>query len=127
MAMLAHARGLGAVAITSLEFSQGLIPRHSSGSRLWEIADVVLGNRRPARVALVEIPGAPRVGPGSSTASMALLNAMITATIERLSAAELEVPALLSERLPGEFEHNNELKSRCASRVRAWFTAMLFY
>lgn len=128
MAMLARARGLGVVAITSLEFSQSLIPRHSSGSRLCEIADVVLDNRCPAGDALVEVPGVTaRVGPGSSIASMALLNAMITATIERLSAAQLEVPVLLSERLPGELEHNNELKSRYASRVRAQFTAMLFY
>jgi uncharacterized phosphosugar-binding protein len=58
---------------------------------------------------------------------MALLNATMAATIERLSSQGLEVPVFLSERLPGEFEHNNELKRRFASRVRAQFTAMLFY
>jgi uncharacterized phosphosugar-binding protein len=128
MGLLSRARGLGVVAITSLAFSRSLTPRHSSGSRLFEIADVVLDNRCPAGDALVEVPGVTaRVGPGSSIASMTLLNAMIAATIERLSAAGLEVPVLLSERHPGEFEHNNELKSRYASRVRAQFTAMLFY
>ncbi len=128
MALLAKQRGLPVVAITSLEFSRSLTPRHSSGSRLFEIADVVLDNHCPAGDALVEVPGVrARVGPGSSIASMALLNAVITATIERLSELGREVPVLLSERLPGEFEHNNELKRRFASRVRAQFTAMLFY
>jgi uncharacterized phosphosugar-binding protein len=128
MAMLARERGLNVVAITSLEFSRSLPPRHTSGSRLFEIADVVLDNRCPAGDALVSVPGVPaKVGPGSSIASIALLNATIAATIERLSAGGREAPVLLSERLPGEFEHNNELKRRFASRVRAQFTAMLFY
>jgi uncharacterized phosphosugar-binding protein len=128
MAMLAQERGLRVVAITSLEFSRSLTPRHSSGSRLFEIADVVLDNRCPAGDALVQVPGvSAKVGPGSSIASMALLNATMAATIERLSSQGLEVPVFLSERLPGEFEHNNELKRRFASRVRAQFTAMLFY
>ena len=95
---------------------------------MFEIADVVLDNRCPPGDALVELPGVrARVGPSSSICSMALLNAMIAATIERLSAKGWEVPVLLSERYPGEFEHNNELKRRYASRVRAQFTAMLFY
>ena len=128
MATLAHARGLSVVAITSLEFSRSLRPKHSSGKRLFELADVVLDNCCPAGDALVEVPGvAAKVGPSSSIASMALLNAMMAATIELLSADGREVPVLLSERHPGEFEHNNELKRRYASRVRAQFTAMLFY
>jgi uncharacterized phosphosugar-binding protein len=128
MALLSRERGLHVVAITSLEFSRSLTPRHSSGSRLCEIADVVLDNHCPAGDALVDVAGVQaRVGPGSSIASMALLNATIASTIELLSAQGLEVPVLLSERHPGEFEHNNELKRRFASRVRAQFTAMLFY
>jgi uncharacterized phosphosugar-binding protein len=128
MAQLAHNQGLSVVAISSLEFSRSLAPRHSSGKRLFEIADVVLDNRCPEGDALVEVPGiAAKVGPSSSIASMAVLNATIAATIELLAKKGLEVPVLLSERHPGEFEHNNELKRRYASRVRAQFTAMLFY
>ena len=87
MAQLARARGLSVVAITSLAFSGSLAPCHSSGKRLFEIADVVLDNRCPMGDALVEVPGvAAKVGPSSSIASMAVLNATIAATIELLSA-----------------------------------------
>lgn len=128
MAMLARDRGLDVVAITSLAFSTSLPARHSSGKRLFEIADVVLDNHCPAGDALIEVLGvAAKVGASSSIASMALLNATIAATVEFLAKAGREVPVLLSERLPGEFEHNNELKRRYAGRVRAQFTAMLFY
>ena len=48
MATLAQAQGLSVVAITSLEFSRSLRPKHSSGKRLFELADVVLDNCCPA-------------------------------------------------------------------------------
>jgi uncharacterized phosphosugar-binding protein len=128
MALLAQEAGLVVIAVTSLEFSRSLSPRHSSGKRLFEIADVVLDNRCPAGDALVEILGLPvRAGAGSTVGAIALLNAVMASTVERLAAAGADAPVLLSERLPGEIEHNKALKKRYADRVRAQFTAMLFY
>ena len=57
MALLARARGLAVVAITSLQFSRSLTARHTSGSHLFEVADVVLDNRCPEGDALVGVAG----------------------------------------------------------------------
>jgi uncharacterized phosphosugar-binding protein len=128
MALVAREAGLKVIAITSLEFSKGVAARHSSGKRLYELADVVLDNSCPVGDALVEISGlATPVGASSTIASAAILNAALATAIERLVIAGFDPPVLLSEKRPGEYERNNTLKQRYASRVRAQFTAMLFY
>jgi uncharacterized phosphosugar-binding protein len=128
MAMGAKDAGLQVVAITSLAFSQSLNPRHSSGKKLFELADVALDNHCPPLDALVDIPGVSvRVGPSSTIGAVALLNATMAATIERIAASGGEPPVLLSERQPGEYEANLALKHRYGDRVRAQNTAMLFY
>jgi uncharacterized phosphosugar-binding protein len=128
MALLAREAGLRIVAITSLAFSTSLPARHSSGKHLFEVADVILDNRCPSTDALIEIDDlAVPVGAGSTIAAAALLNAAMAAAVERLVRAGGDAPILLSEKRPGEFEHNQALKRRYADRVRAQFTAMLFY
>jgi uncharacterized phosphosugar-binding protein len=128
MALLAKDAGLQVIAITSESFSGSLPPRHSSGKRLFEIADVILDHRCPPGDALVELEGLPvPVGAGSTIAAVAVLNATMATAAERLLRAGGSPPVLLSEKRPGEVEHNKALKKRYADRVRAQFTAMLFY
>jgi len=128
MALLAKQSGLSVVAITSESFSRSLQPRHSSGKRLLDVADVTLDHRCPPGDALVELEGLPvPVGAGSTIAAVAALNATMAVAVERLLRAGGDPPVLLSEKRPGEAEHNKALKKRYADRVRAQFTAMLFY
>jgi uncharacterized phosphosugar-binding protein len=128
MAELAKQKGLNVVAITSLEFSLALKPRTRSGKRLADLADVVLDTCCPYGDALVTVPELPvKIGAGSTIAAMAVLNATLSNVVARLLELGIDPPVLLSERLPGEFEHNVALKRHYADRIRAQFTAMLFY
>ena len=84
MALEAKERGLTLVALTSLEHTQAVPARHSSGKRLCEIADIVVDTCVPAGDAMIDIPGLKeKVGPGFVTA---------------VNAINCEVAQLLTER-----------------------------
>src|SRR5688500_12543635 len=63
MALAMKERGVKVIAITSLEQSMASAARHSSGKRLYELADVTIDNCVPAGDALLALPGADsRIG-----------------------------------------------------------------
>ena len=105
--------GLVVTALTSLEHSRDVPSRHSSGRRLFEVADHVIDTCGPRGDALVSIAGVPeRVG-GTSTVTTAIIMNMIMATvIERLLAAGVHPPVRVSANVP-EGEAGNE--ARCAA------------
>jgi uncharacterized phosphosugar-binding protein len=85
VALGARRRGLPVIAVVSLEHSLASAPRHSSGKRLPDIADVTIDNCAPAGDALVRVPGLEYpVGPGSTLGYAAVVNAL-----KCLVAAEL--------------------------------------
>ena len=104
MGLLSRGRGLGVVAITSLVFSQSLSRRSLERFRLFEIADVAVV-RQPLSGRRCPRGGARRDGESRARILDRLNDAVdeiIAVMIERLSAAGLEAPVLLSERHPGE-------------------------
>ena len=69
--------GLPLIAVVSVEHCRASNPRHSSGKRVTEIADVVIDNCSPAGDALVRVEGlADPVGPGSTVGGAAVTNAV---------------------------------------------------
>ena len=94
MATIFRAAGLKVIAVTSVEHSRAAAPQHSSGTRLYDHADVVLDLCTPPGDALVEVDGA-WVGPGSSVAAVALANAVKVRTAELL-AERGELPPVLA-------------------------------
>jgi uncharacterized phosphosugar-binding protein len=87
VALYARAMGLPVVAVTSIEHGNATASRHSSGQKLMEIADITIDNCSPPGDAAVEIEGLPyRVGPTSSIGAIAVVNALKTATAEKLAA-----------------------------------------
>lgn len=85
VALGAKARGMPLIGVCSVAHCRASHPRHSSGKRLIEIADVTLDNGAPAGDALVRVPGLEYpVGPGSTIGYAALANAL-----KCLVAAEL--------------------------------------
>src|SRR3954451_15774884 len=84
MAMGFRGAGLKLIAVTSIEHSRAAAAGPSSGTRLLDHADVVLDLCTPPGDALVEVAGA-RVGPGSSVAGVALVNAVKVRTAELLA------------------------------------------
>jgi uncharacterized phosphosugar-binding protein len=98
----AQAEGLSVVALTAVEYSKTLTSRHSSGLRLFEVADVVLDNLGQEGDTCLTIPGtAIRTGATSTVVGAALLNAMMVQAIERLHAAGVTPPVLISANVSG--------------------------
>lgn len=98
----AKALGLPVIAVVSVEHCSASVPRHSSGKRLIEIADVVLDNCTPAGDALVHVEGLDEpVGPGSTMGAAALTNMLKVLTAQRLAAAGQPPIVLTSALLVG--------------------------
>jgi len=79
--------GLPVIAVVSAEHCAASKPKHSSGQRLLDIADVVLDNCTPAGDAMVRVDGlADPVGPGSTIGAAAITNALKCLIAEQLTA-----------------------------------------
>ncbi len=102
LARQARARGVHVVALTGVEFSAQLSPAHSSGTRLFENADVVLDNRVPFGDAALQIEGIDaRVAPWSGVSAALLLWSVTAGIIERCVAAGVTPTVYSSYNLPG--------------------------
>lgn len=87
MAMEAKALNLPVVAVLSLEHCRASAPKHSSGKKLLDIADVTIDNGTPAGDALVTVDGLEDpVGPGSTVGAAAVVNAIKCLVAEGLTA-----------------------------------------
>jgi len=100
MAMALHARGVSVIAITSLEHSRAMASRHSSGRKLYEIADVVIDTSIPAGDAAVALPGTSiRMGPLSTVVGAAIIHSVCIEAAARLLDRGVAPPVLASANL----------------------------
>ncbi len=96
MALAAKARGLPVIGVVSLEHCLATRPRHRSGQRLPDVADLTIDTCVPAGDAMIRVPGlADPVGPGSSIGGVAIVNAVKCLVAERLARAG-QPPLVLS-------------------------------
>ena len=118
VALKAREMGLYVIAVTSLEYSKLSTSRHSSGKRLFEVADLALDNFVPPGDASVEIPGTGQKAGALSTISGALVvNMLMLQVIDRIVEVGEEPPILRSYNLDGADEHNQKLFERYRSRL----------
>jgi uncharacterized phosphosugar-binding protein len=118
MALLIKQRGHQLIAITSAEHTAAVTPRHPSGKRLAEVADVVLDNGAPYGDALLSLRSGGAVCPVSSVTNALLAQLVVAEVVRRIEAAGEVAPVYLSANVPGGDEHNDTLESRYAGRVR---------
>ena len=113
-------RGLRVVALTNLEQAKRTAPRHPSGARLHELADVVIDNRCPVGDAAVTLPSGDRVGPLTTVVGAAVVTALCARVAELLLNQGRRPPVLASQNLDGQpaAEANAELLAPYLSRVR---------
>jgi uncharacterized phosphosugar-binding protein len=96
MALAAKARGLPVIGVVSLEHCLATRPRHRSGQRLPDVADLTIDTCVPAGDAMIRVPGlADPVGPGSSIGGVAIVNAVKCLVAEHLARAG-QPPLVLS-------------------------------
>lgn len=102
MAIGARRRGLPVIAVTSLAESDAAPPLHSSGTRLYDHADVVIDLCTPPGDALVVVDGLESpVGPGSSIAAIAVVNEIKVRTAQLLVERGAMPPVLTSPSVIG--------------------------
>lgn len=126
MAIGARRRGLPVIAVTSLAQSNAAPPLHSSGTRLYDHADVVIDLCTPPGDALVVVEGLESsVGPGSSIAAIAVVNETKVRTAQRLVERGAMPPVLTSPSVIGAqrsaelFDAANREHARRAAAVLA--------
>jgi len=103
VALAAKKRGVPVVATTSVEHSRGTKPRHSSGKRLFEVADVVIDSCVPKGDSVISLPGLKnKVGPGSTLGFISVSNTVTIEVARRLLARGIEPMVNPTANLPGD-------------------------
>ncbi len=117
-ATLVKEKGHPLVAVTSMQHTTQVPPRHPSGKKLYELADVVLDNGAPYGDAVLPLPGGGAAcGISSITAAM-LAQMVLAEVVAGMLADGITPPVYLSANIPGGDEHNQELEDRYAGRLR---------
>lgn len=112
-ALSAKSKGLKVIALTSLEQSQNAKSRHSSGKRLFEIADLAIDNCVVPGDACIEIaPGLPKAAPLSTVVSCSILQSLVAEVATRLYLDGYEPPIWLSANVPGGDQRLDQLMER---------------
>jgi uncharacterized phosphosugar-binding protein len=115
-ALQAKEHGHPVIAVTSLEHTGAVAPKHPSGKRLSEIADVVIDNLAPYGDTTLEVGG---LGAGAvSSLTAAFIAQLLTlGTIEKLGRQAAEPPVYISANVPGGHERNLKLEAVYGDRL----------
>jgi uncharacterized phosphosugar-binding protein len=117
VALYARAKGLTVVALTCLAMSRVSASQHTSGKRLFEVAEHVLDNGGVPGDAVVEVGDGISAGPTSTLIGCSVLNWLMLSVVEWLRENGHPLPVLRSQNVPGAIEHNRELAARYKGRL----------
>lgn len=110
--------GATVIAVTSLTHSQSTPARHSSGRKLYEVADFVLDTMVPKGDAVVELPESGwRTSPISTIISVAMLNAIVAQTAQNLVKLDITPPVFISANVPEGDAHNQQVVEKYWRRL----------
>jgi uncharacterized phosphosugar-binding protein len=113
VAMRAKELGLHVIAVTSLAHSKSVSSRHSSGKKLYEVAEIVLDTGTPVGDACMGFEGLPmKAGPVSTVLGAAILNAVMVEAIQYILDQGETPPVLISANVEGGDEHNRRVIAR---------------
>ena len=119
MALEAKKRGLKVIALLSLPYCAQVEPRHSSGKKLPELADVVLDNGAVLGDAEIEIESVShKLGPTSGVVGAALLQGLVVQVAETLARRGVEPPVWVSVNVPRGLEINARYIEKYGRRVK---------
>jgi uncharacterized phosphosugar-binding protein len=103
IALEARSMGLTVIAITAVQHSRLSASKHSSGKRLFEVADLVIDTCTPPGDAAVHLQGLETpVGPLTSVAALTIINMIKVAVAQHLVDAGHPPAVLTSSVLVGE-------------------------
>jgi uncharacterized phosphosugar-binding protein len=118
IAQLAKERGIKVIGVTSREYSEAVTSRHPSGKKMNDFVDICLDNKAPKGDAVLEDKGMPqKFNPVSGVTSTALLQALVSATIEELLERGITPPVFLAANVDGGAEYNAHLIEQYRDRI----------
>ncbi|WP_334333086.1 SIS domain-containing protein [Companilactobacillus sp. HBUAS59544] len=123
LGLAAKKKGVKIIALTNLKYSKSVSSRHSSGKRLFEIADVVIDNHGDIGDASCEIPGVDqKVGPTSTVIGASILNTIIVEVNKQLVSQGVKHPPIFySANLDGGDKLNKKLYSEYKDAIHYEF------
>jgi uncharacterized phosphosugar-binding protein len=117
-ALWAKEHGHSVIAVTSMAHTMRVEPKHPSGKRLADVADVVIDNLAPYGDTTLELADGIGVGAVSSMTS-AFIAQLLTLGVARTISARGETPPMyISANIPGGDQHNSALEARYRGRLR---------
>lgn len=117
-ALWAQEHGHKVIAVTSLEHTARVEPKHPSGKRLSEIADVVIDNLAPFGDCTMELEGGIGVGAVSSLTAAFIAQRITIGVAETIRRRGKTPPVYISANIPGGDEHNRALEDLYGERIR---------
>lgn len=110
MCLAAKAKGAKVIAMTSMQHSANCTSRHSSGKKMYEIADVTIDNWGEPGDAAFPIEGLDStIGPTSSITGITIAQALVCQVVDNLVKEGIEPPVFKSSNVDGGDEHNNRM------------------
>lgn len=119
MALAAKERGHRLIAVTSLAHTNAVDPKHPSGKRLSEVADVVIDNLAPYGDATLTVGDGVGVGAVSSITAAYIAQALTIGVVTKLIDDGEVPPVYISANVPGGDEHNDALTARYEGRIQS--------
>jgi uncharacterized phosphosugar-binding protein len=118
IAMLSKEAGLTVIVVTSLKHSQSVPSRHSSGQKLYQVADIVIDNLGDPGDAVIDVPGYDlRCGATSSVVGCGIMQAITAQAATLLAERGIEPPILTSANVPHGDARNERLRVRYQPRM----------
>lgn len=118
VALAAKARGHKVIAVTSLDHTSRVTPKHPSGKRLSEIADIVIDNLAPYGDSTMQLEGGIGVGAVSSITAAFIAQRITIGVAETMRRRGKTPPVYISANIPGGDEHNRALEDLYGLRIR---------
>ena len=110
--------GMTVIALTSKHHSANVDPRHPSGKRLMDIADIVIDNQVVRGDALISLSDEKyKVGPSSTILGAFIIEAMTARAAELMLDKGFEPPLLITANAPGGDEHNKIVAAKYRDKL----------
>jgi uncharacterized phosphosugar-binding protein len=102
--------GLKVITLLSMEYARAVEPIHSSGKKLYEMADLYLDNCAPTAEAMLEVEGLDaRFAAASGLSSGYIMWSVTAAAVESLLQRSIKPGILKSVNYPGGWEHHEKV------------------
>lgn len=118
MAIEAKKMGIATVAITNMEYTNGVTSRHSSGKKLFEVCDTVIDNCGDFEDSSMLLSGMhQKIAPTSSAIGCTIINMLVIRTVEHLLEMGVEPPIFHSANVDGGDEFNAKLFEKYKEQI----------